>query len=1132
MTISQINVTKVSLVIFISFLFIIIGLLSFNIDKALAQSFSEDKLQASNRKAGARLGRPAIDDEVAIVGAFGEDSGAGAAYIFTKSNGVWSQHSRLEAEDRQPGDAFGLSVAIDGDTAIIGAAGEDFGENVSGYETGAAYIFTKSNGVWSQHSKLRAEDKQQGDQFGNSVAIDGDTVAIGAHNEDTGAGNAGAVYVFTLSDDTWSQHSKLQSEDREEDSSFSYYSLAMNRNNIVVGARSENNSTGAAYVFTKTNGVWSQHSRLEAEDKQSGDLFGNSVDIDRDNIIIGAWGEDTGADDAGAAYVFTFNHSSNTWSQHSKLQSSDIQQGSLFGLSVAIDGDMVVVGAEGESTSARDAGAAYVFTFNHSSSTWSHHSKLEAFDKQTDDSFGYAVAVDGEDIFIGANNEDTGADNAGAVYTFSVVDCSELPESPTETELQSSDTESGDWFGYSVAMDGDVAVVGAPNEGSGNNIDIGAAYVFTKNNGTWSEHSKLESPDGQIVDQFGKSVAIDGETIVVGAPGEDTGATNAGAAYVFTLSDDAWSYHSKIQAEDKQTADFFGEAVAVSGGTSGGETIVVGAPNEDTGGSNSGAIYIFTQNDNGTWTQDYKFQADDNQQDDLFGSSVAIDVSVIVVGAWQEDTGANNAGAAYIFTHKDGVWAQYAKLQADDREQNDQFGFSVDTDGNTIIVGAPGEDTGANNAGAAYVFTKDFLTWSQRSVLRADDKQQGDRFGYSVALDGYVAAVGAPGEDIEDTEADDANTDAAYMFIRNDNTWSQHSKFEASDNQIGDTFGISVAIDGDTVIVGASDEDINDDGGGELYTFTSLYCNQLPVLPDAVLEVQTYDIISQDLSDWTTDDIDIRTLHNGGVKHEVSLRWSSEYAESCSGSGSDFSTGTTVSGIDHFIGEPSAGNSETYTLTCTADYGAVTTESITVTNLDPVAILEQRVGDDGVWSADDVTIEPDDEVELRWSSINAHTCVASTIGYRYSPDTYFSIDGGFETGTDNSATGTDYDIIEPVLDRDTIYTVSCSGGYGTTSANLTVKTRAMPAVTLEQRIYNGTWSSDDVTIADGDVVHLRWTSTNATSCTGTGPDFGVFSTNGIDFLVTEPTAGNSSTFTVTCSNLSGTASDSIIVTND
>jgi len=378
-----------------------------------------------------------------------------------------------------------------------------------------------------------------------------------------------------------------------------------------------------------------------------------------------------------------------------------------------------------------------------------------------------------------------------------------------QQKIQASDKELNDFFGTAVAISGDTVIVGAWKEDT-TAADAGAAYIFTKTGTTWTQQQKIQASDAQAGDQFGISVSIDGETVVVGAYAEDTGGADAGSAYVFTRSGTTWTQQQKIQASDLQVSDYFGWSVSISG-----DTVVVAANREDTGGTDAGAAYIFTRSGT-TWTEQAKIQASDAQATDYFGYSVAISGDTVIVGAWKESPGAAAAGSAYIFTRSGTTWTQQAKILASDLERNDSFGDSVAIDVDTVVVGARYEDTGDTSAGAAYIFTRSGTTWTEQSKIQASDAEAQDQFGMTVGIYGDTVVVGAQ---LEDTGG--SNAGAAYVFTRSGTTWTQQTKIQASDAQIASYFGNSVGIYGDTIVVGAHREDTGGNDAGAAYIFTA-----------------------------------------------------------------------------------------------------------------------------------------------------------------------------------------------------------------------------------------------------------------------------------------------------------------------
>lgn len=382
-----------------------------------------------------------------------------------------------------------------------------------------------------------------------------------------------------------------------------------------------------------------------------------------------------------------------------------------------------------------------------------------------------------------------------------------------QAELTSSDGAADDEFGSSVAMSGGMIVVGANFHEVGSNGNQGAAYVFVQSGGTWSQQAELTSSDGGTSDGFGTSVAVSGSTIVVGAPGHSVGSNvEQGAAYVFVQSGSTWVQQAELTASDGATLNFFGSSVAVSGGT-----VVVGAYYHFVDSNpDQGAAYVFGQS-GGTWDQQAELTALDGQPLDLFGTSVAISDDTMVVGAPGHLVGSNSEqGAAYVFVQTVGAWVQQAELTSSDGTTGDLFGSSVAVSGSTVVVGAVGHLVGSNADGAAYVFVQSVGTWSQQAELTASDGALGDQFGASVGLSGSTAVVGAP----QHTVGSNVHQGTGYVFVQNGSAWDQQAELTSSAGAVGDYFGGSVVVSGTTLVIGADTQEVGSNGNqGVAYVF-------------------------------------------------------------------------------------------------------------------------------------------------------------------------------------------------------------------------------------------------------------------------------------------------------------------------
>ena len=336
--------------------------------------------------------------------------------------------------------------------------------------------------------------------------------------------------------------------------------------------------------------------------------------------------------------------------------------------------------------------------------------KLAAGDPADDDSFGMSVAVDGGYALVGSPGADAGGSNQGAAYLF--LQSQGGPDGWGQVKkLVAAAPEDDDIFGISVALSGDYAVVGAPgNDGAG--TDRGAAYVFYRDQGgadNWGQVAKLTAGDPQDVDQFGFAVALSGDVVVIGAPGEDGVGLGRGAAYVFSRDlggADAWGQLKKLVASDAADDVWFGTSVAVDGSIA-----VVGAAWDDGEGTNRGAAYLFLQSQGGAdnWGELKKLAASDGRNADLFGYAVGVDGTFIVVGAGWNGGGGTERGQAYVFSRDEGGtdnWGELQRLRAGDGANQDYFGFSVSLDGLYLLAGATGEDGAGTGRGAAYMFRR------------------------------------------------------------------------------------------------------------------------------------------------------------------------------------------------------------------------------------------------------------------------------------------------------------------------------------------------------------------------------------------------------------------------------------------
>ncbi len=361
-----------------------------------------------------------------------------------------------------------------------------------------------------------------------------------------------------------------------------------------------------------------------------------------------------------------------------------------------------------------------------------------------------------------------------------------------QAKLVASDAASNSWFGWSVSISGDSALVGAQEDDHAGGVNAGSAYVFVRSGSVWTQQAKLVASDAATGDHFGFSVALTGDTALVGAPNDDhVGGVNAGSAYVFVRTGSTWSQQAKLLASDGALSDELGRAVALSG-----DSALVGSPTDThTGVSFAGSAYVFVRS-GVTWTQQAKLVANDPATSDNLGFSVGLDGDTAVLGAvFDEHSGGTDEGSAYVFVRSGTTWTQQAKLVASDAGSFDRLGMSVALGADTAVVGSI-YDAGT---GSAYVFVRSGTTWTQQAKLLASDGANNDRFGISAAVRGDTALIGA--------YADGSFAGSAYVFTRAGATWTEQVKLVASDPAVGDSFGYSLALDGGRALIGAIDDD-------------------------------------------------------------------------------------------------------------------------------------------------------------------------------------------------------------------------------------------------------------------------------------------------------------------------------------
>jgi hypothetical protein len=680
----------------------------------------------------------------------------------TTTPGGWSQQAEITAGDAATYDNFGSAVVLsaDGSTALIAAPEHNNGE-------GAAYIYVRSESGWRQQAELTASDGERDDYFGLAVALsaDGSTALIGAPDHNS---NTGAAYVFTRSNGNWSQQPELLPATGEMDDFFGWaVALSADGNTALIGAPYHNNYTGTAYIFVRSGSDWTQQVEISASEGATSGQFGRTVALSADGntALIGA-----PFHNSSTVYV----RDGTRWSQQAEL---------TFGWAAALsaDGSTALIS---DDYPVSETGSVDVYV--RSGMAWSQQAELTPNNGEGYyDEFGTAVALsaDGSTALI----SDTFQNNStGVAYVYVRSGVSWLQEA----ELSPSDGMENSNFGSAVALsaDGSAALVGALYDNNG----TGAAYVFAPGGSSWTQQFEVTAGDGTNGDGFGRPLAFsaDGNTALIGAPNHNH---DTGAAYVFVRSGASWLQQAEFTPSDGAEGVSFGDAVTLSAD---GSTALIF--------NDTGVVDVFVRSGS-SWSQQAELTASDGAENDGFGWALALSANgaTAVIGAPFHN---DNTGAAYVFVRSGSSWLQQAELTPSDGAENDEFGraLALSADGNTTLIGAPYHN---NYTGTAYIFVRSGSNWTQQAEITPSHGAE-DSFGDAVALSANSS-----------TALILSNTGVVDVFVRSGSSWSQQAELTPS-NGAALSFGLAMALsaDGSSALIGARG---NNNGTGAGYAFTS-----------------------------------------------------------------------------------------------------------------------------------------------------------------------------------------------------------------------------------------------------------------------------------------------------------------------
>ena len=704
-------------------------------------------------------------------------------------------------------DRYAEALAADGDTLAIGVPGRDLPDD----DAGCVYLYERSAGAWSLTVRLDAPGASSfviG--FGSRLALDGDTLAVAA----PGSWGQGRVYVYLRTAGTWTLQATLTPP--LQASAFGE-ALSLSGDTLAVGAPEADTGfgvrSGAAFVYVRVAGAWALEQEVLGFEIAGDDRYGAAVALDGDRLAVGAPDDDPGtAIDAGSAYVF--ERSGGTWAQKVKLVDPLGTEWARFGQALALEAVTLAVGAPGQ-------GDGRVHVYEDIAGVFIPRALLAA-SASGRGLFGRALALRGDELLVGvAGDYGTGT---GSAEIFTRSGSSWSPGWP----LLPADLASGDRYGAGVALATGTAAIGAPQH-----LDTGAAWVWTGSASTWTIEARLDNRGTASADGFGSALALDATTLVIGAPADDTSSgRDSGSVSVFERVGSAWALQQKIVpppgTPGRWSSDgpAFGTSAALSA-----DRLAVGAPSA----RGEGRVFVYVRS-GGTWSLAAELAPSPSSSFAAFGTAVALRGTTLLVGAPEEESG-TPTGVVYSFEEVAGTWALQEKvgsafargygatlalapsgmaalvgapesnavslLQRSAAAWGSESGYSPATPGQVGaavaltdgagFVGAPEWPSGqGSTTGAVFVFaySPGGLTWG--NTLPAQTDEYGQRFGASVAAEGTLLAVGAPGN----------GRGAVHVFEAVDGVWTPSSVLSGAGAGWFPRFGSALAVHGGRLVVG------------------------------------------------------------------------------------------------------------------------------------------------------------------------------------------------------------------------------------------------------------------------------------------------------------------------------------------
>jgi hypothetical protein len=698
----------------------------------------------------------AVSGQVAVVGADGVNDGAGAAYVFVRSGSAWRLKAALTDPRGNPDDAFGVAVAVSGGTAVIGAAEGTF-------------VYARSGSNWRLQATLPTANSA-GDPSITDMAISGSTIALQIF---------GGVGIYVRTKERWRLATTLRDPDGHPGRDEFGYAMALAGTEIVVGAPYAAKSAGMAYVYSGSGAHWELKAALSNPDAKSGDNYGVGVAISGGIALVGSVNETNYSN--GIAYVYV--RSGSRWQRQATLTAPPGDR-YLYGQYLALDGATAVVTTLGSSS------GGLVFVYGRSGAQWRRIARFADPGAYEYDYFGSAVSLSGPVLVVGASGAIDG-NGQGAFYIYARTG-SRWRRQAAITDPRGS---NGSFAGSAVAIAGSVAIVAADGAGS--------ADIYVRSRSRWRSQAVLYDPDGaSYFNDYGVSAAISSTTAMVGADYWDS---DAGRVYVYTRRGARWIKQAALTDKKKVAAGGFGTSVTIYGNTA-----LIGAPGIFVSGAeeSTGIVYVY-QRVGTAWRLRSTLTDPYTGFGGNFGSAVALSGTTALIGADSVQAG---RGEAFVYTRSGTRWRLAARLADPDGKYYDDFGSTVAVSGRTVVVGANGV---GKFHGAAYIYGQSGARWRRQAVLTDPHGVPDANFGWAVAASGSGAStrVLVTVLYLSGLATGPRQCGSAFEYTRKASGWREFARIADPGCRSYDDFGYSIAVSGKTAIIGAPGHDSNSGAG-------------------------------------------------------------------------------------------------------------------------------------------------------------------------------------------------------------------------------------------------------------------------------------------------------------------------------